>query len=65
MGMVAARAHQIGSMMSASIPSTVKQVQKIFRSIGHFSSGFPFPRQTYKKVQWIVRSVRLKRWPIS
>ncbi len=33
MGMVAARAHQMGSRKSASRPSTVKVIQKIFRSI--------------------------------
>ena len=42
MGMVAAKAHQMGKTKSASVPSPMKQSQKIFRSISHSRRVFYF-----------------------
>jgi len=44
-GMVAPRAHQIGRIKSAASPSTVKEIQKILRSISLDCKSFP-PRMT-------------------
>jgi hypothetical protein len=43
MGMVAAKAHHSGKMKSAASPSTVKLIQKIFRSIRTFYPQLSFP----------------------
>jgi hypothetical protein len=40
MGMVAAKAHHSGNIKSAASPSTVKQIQKILRSIHTFYPRF-------------------------
>ena len=42
-GMVAANAHHNGRIKSAANPSTVKLIQKIFRSIRTFYPQLPFP----------------------
>ena len=43
MGMVAPKAHHNGKMKSAASPSTVKLIQKIFRSIRTFYPQLSFP----------------------
>jgi hypothetical protein len=43
MGIVAAKAHHSGSIKSAASPNTVKQIQKILRSIQAFYSQRWFP----------------------